>query len=42
MAQLFVRRLEDEEGWSAGFDACKSEMVRQAMVAAECIGRLTV
>ena len=35
MAQVFVRRLEGEEGFSAGFDACKAELVRHVTVAAE-------
>jgi len=42
MAQVFVRRLQDEEGFSAGFDACKAELVRHGTVAAERIGRLAV
>ena len=42
MARVFVRRLEDEEGFSAGFDGCKAELVRHVTVAAERIGRLTV
>ena len=40
MAQVFVRRLEGEEGFSAGFDACKAELVRHVTVAVERIGRL--
>ena len=42
MAQVFVRRLEDEQGFSAGFDACKAELVRHVTVAAERTGRLAV
>ena len=42
MAQVFVRRLEDEEGLSAGFDACKAELLRHVRVAAERVGRLVV
>ena len=42
MAQVFVRRLEGEEGFSAGFDACKAELVRHVTVAAERTGRLAV
>jgi hypothetical protein len=40
MAQVFVRRLEGEEGFSAGFDECKAELVRYVAVAVERIGRL--
>jgi len=42
MAQVFVRRVEDQEGFSAGFDACKAELVRHLTVAAERVGRLAV
>ncbi len=42
MAQVFVRRLEDEAGFSAGFDACKAELLRYVAVAAERIGRLAL
>jgi len=42
MAQVFVRRLEDEEGFSAGFDAGKAELVRHVRVVAERIGRLAI
>lgn len=42
MAQVFVRRLEDEAGFSAGFDACKVELLRYVAVAAERIGRLAL
>ena len=40
MAQMFACRLEGEEGFSAGFDACKAELMRHVTVAAERIGRL--
>ena len=40
MARVFVQRLEDEEKFSAGFDACKAELLRHVIVAAERIGRL--
>jgi hypothetical protein len=42
MAQVFVCRLEGEEAFSAGFDACKAELVRHVTVAVERIGRLTL
>lgn len=42
MAQVFVRRLEGEEGFSVGFDACKAELLRHVTVADERVGRLTV
>lgn len=42
MAQVFVRRVEDEQGFSAGFDVCKAELLRHVAVAAERIGRLAV
>ncbi len=42
MAQVFVRRLKDEQGFSAGFDACKAELLLHVSVAAERIGRLAV
>jgi hypothetical protein len=42
MAQVFVRRLKGEEGFSAGFDECKIELLRYLAVAAVRIGRLEV
>ncbi|MNV53096.1 putative DNA-binding transcriptional regulator [compost metagenome] len=42
MAQVFVRRVQDEGGFSAGFDACKAELVRHVTVAAERVRRLAV
>ena len=42
MAQVFVRRVEGEEGFSAGFDGCKAELVRHVTVAAERVGRLSL
>jgi hypothetical protein len=42
MAQVFVRRVEEESGFSAGFDACKAELLRHVTVAAERIVRLAV
>ncbi len=42
MAQVFVRRLEGEEGFSADFDACKVELLCHVIVASERIGRLAV
>ena len=40
MAQMFVRPLEDDKGFSAGFDECKAELPRRVTVAAERVGRL--
>lgn len=42
MAQVFVRRVEGEEGFGAGFDACKAELLRYVGVAAERVGRLAI
>lgn len=42
MAQVFVRRVKEGDAFSAGFDACKTELVRHLMVAAERIGRLAL
>jgi hypothetical protein len=42
MAQVFVRRLGDEEGFSTGFDACKAELVRHVTVAVGRVGRLAL
>ena len=42
MAQVFVRRVEGEEAFSAGFDACKAELIRHVTVTAERISRLAV
>ena len=42
MAQVFVRRVEDEDEFSAGFDACKAELLRHVAVAAERIERLSL
>ena len=42
IAQVFVWRVEGEEGFSVGFDACKAELVRHVTVAAERVGRLAV
>lgn len=42
MAQVFVRRLEGEEGFSADFDVCKCELLRLVTLAAERIGRLAL
>ena len=42
MAQVFMRRLEGEEGFSSGFDVCKAELLRYLTVAAERIGRLAL
>lgn len=42
MAQVFVRRVGDEEGFSVGFEVCKVELMRHVSVAAERIGRLWV
>lgn len=42
MAQVFVRRLADERGISAGFNAHKAELLRHVTVAAERIGRLAL
>lgn len=42
MAQVFVRRVEGEDEFSAGFDACQAELERHVTVAAERIGRLVL
>jgi len=42
MAQVFVRRLEDEEGFSTRFEACKTELLRHVTVVAERISRLVL
>jgi hypothetical protein len=42
MAQVFVRRLDGEGGFSVGFDVCKAELVRHVTVADERIGRLAL
>jgi hypothetical protein len=42
MAQVFVQRVEGEEGFSAGFGGCKAELLRHVMVAAERVGRLAL
>jgi len=42
IAQVFVGRLEDEDEFSSGFDACKAELVRHLTVAKERIGRLAL
>ncbi|UCU97603.1 type II toxin-antitoxin system HipA family toxin YjjJ [Acidovorax radicis] len=42
MAQVFVRRVEGEDEFSSGFEACKAELVRHVTVAAERIGRLVL
>jgi hypothetical protein len=34
--------VEDEDGFSVGFDACKAELLRHVTVAAERVGRLAV
>jgi hypothetical protein len=42
MAQVFVRRLEGDQGFSAGFDGCRAELLRHVRVAAARIGRLAL
>ncbi len=42
IAQVFVRRLEGEQGFSAGFKACRCELLRHVAVAAERILRLAM
>ena len=42
MARVFVRWVEDEEGFSVGFDACNAELLRHVTVVAERVRRLAV
>lgn len=42
MAQVFVRRAENESGFSVGFEGCKTELERHLTVATERIERLAV
>lgn len=42
MAQVFVRRVEGEDEFSVGFDACKAELLRHVAVAAGRIERLAL
>lgn len=42
IAPMFVRRVGDEDGFCAGFDVCKAEVVRHVALSAERVGRHAV